>query len=380
MKRLFLSLLLLLAISLSLVACDKKKDKTTTVPTTTTATTTGPTTTTAPQPTSADLYAEAMAKIAAGEFEEAYELLVSLGDYGDAAAQADRFLWVPVTGQYSDGEESASVTVTLGADGLPTRFLYVEEDEDEVWEDLYELTWNEDNKLILERNTWDESESTTTYTYDAKGRLATSAYVYNDEYSRTVAYTYDEADRVICREVNEDGFLSTYEFEYTALGLVSKETYTNESGDVQIQTYTYNAAGNVTSETWTDGTKTSTVTYTYDASGERLLEKNDGALHTYTYDAKGQLILVTHEGSKEGTSTDAYTYDDEGRVLTEVYTSGDYVDTYVYTYDTHGNMIGCVNTYDEYTDVYTFTYRLIYVPEGLTVEEIEELFYDYMDI
>ena len=373
MKRLFFSLMLLLAISLSLVACDKKKDKTTTVP----ATTTVPTTTTAPQPTSADLYAEAMAKIAAGEFEEAYDLLVSLGDYGDAAAQVDRFLWVPVTGQYSDGEESASVTATLGADGLPTRFLYIDSDD---WEDLYELTWNEDNKLILERNTWDDGESTTTYTYDAKGRLATSAYMYNGEYFQTLTYTYDEQDRLIRRVSSETGLTFSYECEYNAQGLVSKETYTNGSYDVQMRTYTYNAAGNVTSETWTDGTNTSTVTYTYDASGERLLEKNDGALHTYTYDAKGQLILVTNVDPDKGDSTETYTYDDEGRVLTEVYTSGDYVDTYVYTYDTHGNIIGYVNTYDEYTDVYTFTYRLIYVPEGLTVEEIEELFYDYMDV
>ena len=368
MKKLILCLLLILAMTLSLAACDKKnkkKDKTTTA---------------APTTTTADLYAEAMAKIAAGEFEEAYELLVSLGDYGDAAAQADRFLWVPVTGHYTDGEEAASVTVTLGADGLPTRFLYVEEDEDEVWEDLYELTWNEDNKLILERNAWDDSESTTTYTYDAKGRLATSARMYNGEYFQTLTYTYDEQDRLIRRVSSESGLTFTYEWEYNAQGLVSKETYTNGSDDVQIQTYTYNAAGNVTSETWTDGTNTSTVTYTYDASGERLLEKNDGALHTYTYDAKGQLILVTNVDPDKGDSTETYTYDDEGRVLTEVYTSGGYVDTYVYTYDTHGNVIGYVNTYDEYTDVYTFTYRLIYVPEGLTVEEIEELFYDYMDV
>ena len=377
MKKLILCLLLILAMTLSLAACDKKnkkKDKTTTVPTTTTATTT------APANSDAVTYAEAMAKIAAGEFEEAYELLVSLGDYGDAAAQADRFLWVPVTGHYTDGEEAASVTVTLGADGLPTRFLYVEEDEDEVWEDLYELTWNEDNKLILERNTWDDSESTTTYTYDAKGRLATSARMYNGEYFQTLTYTYDEQDRLIRRVSSESGLTFTYEWEYNAQGLVSKETYTNGSDDVQMQTYTYNAAGNVTSEIWTDGVNTFTVTYTYDASGERLLEKNDGALHTYTYAAKGHPILLTHVDPDKGDSTETYTYDDEGRVLTEVYTSGGYVDTYVYTYDTHGNVIGYVNTYDEYTDVYTFTYRLIYVPEGLTVEEIEELFYDYMDV
>ena len=105
-------------------------------------------------------------------------------------------------------------------------------------------------------------------------------------------------------------------------------------------TYIYDGAGRLVSET-TDG---DTISYTYDARGNRVHMNNAGTVTTYSYDANNRLLSETTQGESI-----AYTYDANGNTLSAGSKS--------YTYNSRGQQTG-------YTDG-TTTASYAYNPSGL---------------
>ena len=170
-------------------------------------------------------------------------------------------------------------------------------------------------------NMWDEPEKTEetvgsttrtkTATYDAAGRLKTSA----------ISSTVGTALPAVTDEYNSE------------TGALEKQSTTSE-GKTKTITSLYNAIGELTSYTDADE---ATTTYEYDVDG-RIKKTNDGkGTETYTYnETTGFLTELLNE---YGTTKLSFTakYDIEGNLLTEGYPNGMNAD---YTYDQTGKPIG----------------------------------------
>jgi RHS repeat-associated protein len=197
---------------------------------------------------------------------------------------------------------------------------------------------------------------TVNYTYDTVGRLRSLT---NATGQTIITYDYDSAGRLI-KETNGNGTYTTYEydlqdqltrltnykadntvnsrFEYTYDNLGRRTTMTTLEGTFR---YGYDAIGQLTSVV----TPTNrTITYTYDAAGNRIGVTDSGVTTNYTtnnlnqytnvggasysYDTDGNLISKT-----QGGQTFNYTYDAENRLVKVVTPSG----TWDYQYDGLGN-------------------------------------------
>ena len=94
-----------------------------------------------------------------------------------------------------------------------------------------------------------------------------------------------------------------------------------------------------------------TITYTYDAVGNRTLMNRNGVGTTYGYDANDRLLTETSGGLAitstydnngnmktrgNGTSTDSYTYDAENRLVSAAVQTGRILVQITYTYDADG--------------------------------------------
>ena len=105
-------------------------------------------------------------------------------------------------------------------------------------------------------------------------------------------------------------------------------------------TYVYDGLGRLTAET----TGEDSITYTYDANGNRIGMNQNGTVTTYAYDANNRLLSETI-----GDAATAYTYDANGNTLT----AGDKT----YTYNDRGQQSGFTNE--------TVSASYAYNPSGL---------------
>lgn len=162
---------------------------------------------------------------------------------------------------------------------------------------------------------------------------------YTDEYGKTTTYTYDDHYRVL-----------------------------TEACGTETTTYTYDANGNIVS--YITGDTESNTYYTYD-SNKRVVREQTGNYYTYyTYDSNGNnLVYATLKEDYTGEApalynssltcfdTTTYTYDDKGRVTSEVYSTGGSVS---YEYDNRGNVTKettvTVENDETETKVVTYTY------------------------
>jgi RHS repeat-associated protein len=197
---------------------------------------------------------------------------------------------------------------------------------------------------------------TVNYTYDTVGRLKSLT---NATGQNIITYDYDSAGRLI-KETNGNGTYTTYEYDlqdqltklvnYKANNTVNSQyqyTYDNLGRRNAMTTldgvfkYGYDAIGQLTSVI----TPTNrTITYTYDAAGNRIGVTDSGVTTNYTtnnlnqysnvgnavytYDTDGNLISKT-----QGGQTSNYTYNAENRLVKVVTPSG----TWEYQYDGLGN-------------------------------------------
>jgi RHS repeat-associated protein len=196
------------------------------------------------------------------------------------------------------------------------------------------------------------------YSYDMSGRLKS---LMDSAKSTIVTYTYNTADQLILADMG-NGTYTTY--SYTPIGEVASLINYAPNGTVNSEfIYTYDNLGRVATETTLDGTTTygynldseltnvtlpnsQTITYAYDAMGNRTTVSQNGVptnystntLNQYTavggatgsYDKDGNLTVTTGPG---GTTTN--TYNIQNRLI-GVQTP---TDTWTYTYDVLGNLI-----------------------------------------
>jgi RHS repeat-associated protein len=204
---------------------------------------------------------------------------------------------------------------------------------------------------------------TTEYAYDVLNRLATvtdpdgglTTYSYDNTGNRTnitypngniTSYEYDTLNRLTYLENRKSGGEIISFFQYT-LGPSGNRTRVLENTG-RIVNYTYDDVYRLVEENITDLINGSeTISYTYDAFGNRLTKTNSAGTTVYTYDDNDRLILEDGPGytndytydnngntidKSDGTVTTDYTYDYENRL---VHLDTDMTDV-AYTYDADG--------------------------------------------
>lgn len=165
------------------------------------------------------------------------------------------------------------------------------------------------------------------YTYDDDGKPLT----YTDGAGNVYTYTYDNYGNLVSR-LNQDnrGDRYTYSPRYNDKSYITSETYE----DGTVTTYQYDLLFNLIGKTTVDGD--TTYSYTYDSDGKILTESTTpGKSYTYTYDSYDNLLSkLTSDGAG-----DRYTYiynNDKGYIATESFEDGS---SCSYTYDSSYNLI-----------------------------------------
>jgi RHS repeat-associated protein len=138
--------------------------------------------------------------------------------------------------------------------------------------------------------------------YDAAGRI-----VRIRDSVGTIAFDYDELDRVVRETTDVDGLVNTVEYQYDGLDRRIRRTVNG----IDPTTYTYDLASRLT----TIGYRGKTVGYEWDAAS-RLTAKvlPNGIRQEYAYDKASRLVEIRFRKS-DGTLIDsiAYAYDPNGR-------------------------------------------------------------------
>ena len=104
--------------------------------------------------------------------------------------------------------------------------------------------------------------------------------------------------------------------------------------DSRSRNFTYDADNRLVGQTWYDSSHNvvNTLTYTYDAAGNRLTASDNNSTYTYTYDALNRVITVQEPF---GLSL-SYTYDAAGNKTSVVDSIGG---TTTYVYDAADRLI-----------------------------------------
>ena len=199
----------------------------------------------------------------------------------------------------------------------------------------YEATWvydHNDNVTQLVE-TVNGTATTTSYTYDADNRVASTT-----SSGMTTTYNYDGYGRIASKgtDITEAvSATSTYTYRDPGEGLTS----------TQVQTLAVNL-----------GNYTDNYAYTYDANGNITSIVCDGKTTSYVYDALNQL---TRENNESAGKTWVWTYDNGGNILSKTeyaYTTGELgeaLSTVSYTYgdNSWGDLLTAYNgvpiTHDE---------------------------------
>jgi RHS repeat-associated protein len=142
-----------------------------------------------------------------------------------------------------------------------------------------------------------QDSSTTAYTWDAGNRLTQLV----DSISGTITRTYDDLNR-LTQEVTPQGTIS---YSYDAAG---RRTSMTVQGQTQV-TYTYDNADRLTQITQ----GSTTVTIAYDNANRRTsLTLPNGVVTEYAYDAASRLTGLTYKLSGTPIGTLTYAYDAAG--------------------------------------------------------------------
>jgi RHS repeat-associated protein len=172
----------------------------------------------------------------------------------------------------------------------------------------------------------DARDGMTAYTYDAVGNLKTLT----DPDNNTTSYAYDALDRVKM-ETNQLGLSRMY--GYDAVGNLTSET----DRDGRVRRFTYDALDRQTKEEWLDSGNNAieTFNYTFDAASQLMAASDTSSSYAYTYDKDGRLMSVTNAGTP-GVPTVVlnYTYDAANNQKTRTDTiNGQVAGTNAYSYD-----------------------------------------------
>ena len=131
----------------------------------------------------------------------------------------------------------------------------------------------------------DPDGAVTAYTYDNVGNRATVAY----PNGTVTAYAYDALNRLtdLTNIRSDNQVISGYTY---TLGPAGNRIRVAEA-DGRIVDYTYDAVYKLVAEEITDAVNgNQTITYTYDAFGNRLTKTDPSGIVAYTYDDNDRLI------------------------------------------------------------------------------------------
>ncbi len=152
-------------------------------------------------------------------------------------------------------------------------------------------------------------------TYDEHGNKASVIYPNGPSTSLrtgvTTEYGYDTLNRLISvrHRALTGEVLASYSYTFTSKGQREQVEERIAGQVVRTIAYTYDAADRLIEEQMTDTvTGALTITYTYDPVGNRLTKHDDGVMTTYTYDNNDRLLT---EGGY------SYSYDNNGNMLSK---------------------------------------------------------------
>jgi len=198
------------------------------------------------------------------------------------------------------------------------------------------LTYDDAGDLVVEDAIFSGTTLTTTYEYDALGRLVRQT----DPLGHAVSFTYDAASNVTSLV---DAAGRATRFTYDARNRPTSEI---ASDGVVIATLTYDARGNLVRQQRVDG---SAYLYAYDSAGHVVTVTDPGGRVSHlTYGAGGQLASVTDPGGQMVT----YTTDASART-TAIATA---VGTTTMSYDGAGNLAHVSSASGH---PWTFTYNFL---------------------
>ena len=311
-------------------------------------------------------YRKAENLVETGDYEQAYMLFRSLGNFRDAKDRLDDFLWVCDSYTVEDGVMGTNVNYrytyddagnllekVLTANGKAFKTVYT---YDEKGNELSCTVTDADGKVTLSEKT--------TYVYDANGNLLSAVTVDAEEFSTEAVYVYDEAgNRIKATQTTANGTTDerTYVYDeknnlvearhgkrvrffYDADGNLVKKTAINDEGK-NIGVYTYDKEGNLLS--MTSDASDATIVCTLDRKGRILVREyknfTPSSKETYAYDRNGNVKKAIVEVSAEEQTRKEYdyTYNKYGDVLAETVAEGEESHVNRWTYDDYGNALTC---------------------------------------
>jgi RHS repeat-associated protein len=226
-----------------------------------------------------------------------------------------------------------------------------------LWQTTFPSTYNETYNYDYMNNLTsktDRKSQTISYTYDRFDQV-TSKYI-----GRSLNYTYDTAGHLTKVTDGSD----TYQFAYDRMGrlIQTQTTYSFVGGRTFTVSYAYDAAGNRT--TLTDPAN-GVTNYSYDSLNRLtgLADFNSNSFG-FIYDALSRRTQLTRPN---GISSN-YAYDNLSRLLSVLHqVGGTTVDGATYTYDNAGNRTSKLNYLNAVTENYTYDqiYQLTQVVDGL---------------
>jgi RHS repeat-associated protein len=274
--------------------------------------------------------------------------------------------------------DARGTTLCYEYDAL-NRLRYVREDQTVpkdctgtlVWRTTHEydtLNWQPVNNGIGRRNRLNDGSGTTTWTYDARGRVTQETKVINGTGGGTfvTGWTYDSLDRVVTMTYpggNNGQTGEVVRYTYNPQGLLERMF---RSTPTPVYDYVgrtdYNALGQVIERRLGSGDGVLRQSYTYTAtenyrlvslkSGTNSPDFNNRQNISYTYDDAGNILSITDVAAVGGSQTQSFTYDTLNRLKTAQATGGSHgvYSLQWYTYTVAGNIESFEGTAFAYQD------------------------------
>jgi len=209
----------------------------------------------------------------------------------------------------------------------------------------------------------DTNNNSTQYLYDSLNRLVKII----DPLANQVTFVYDSTDNLISKT---DANGSTANYSYDANNYLTQTIYADGTrvnsqydalGRITVMTdaigttyYTYDALSRLLK---VDGPNGNTISYKYDAVGNRIKMINqDNRATTYSYDSLNRIASLTDSQGK----TTIYSYDEASNVSQIQYPNNTQAD---YSFDQLNRLINLANTTSQGKEISSYTYA--YNPAGM---------------
>ena len=265
----------------------------------------------------------------------------------------------PLTERSTDKNHSISYTYTTS--GL----LQLKTETSDEGGVAYEYTFDEADRVTKYTETYTKpngqilSDSlTTTYRYDKNGRLVDTSTYWRNGRSAGEQVDYDAAGNIVKRTTTENHRAETWTFAYDKLGRLLSER--SDDGKRQ-RSYNYDSEGNMTSCVYVHEAGVDTTVYTY--RNDRMVTKvyagADGSSENWawTYADDGELLSESYSSGKNGSYTLACVRSLDGSQLRSVKTYSDgRTESKVITYDERGNVIARETEAPGLWERYTYEY------------------------